>query len=194
MRRNAGIVFGVGEVVLELLPFGLLALDDARVDHTVFVQIAPQMRQQFGAFRKILGQNITRAVQRRFGIVDIRFGVEVLRRLGFGIERRIGQQCQRQRLQACFARDLRPRATFRLIRQIQILQHLLGHRRVNRRVQFGRQFALLINGFQNRTAALLQFAQITQALVQITQLRVIQTIRRLLTVTRNERHRRTFIQ
>ena len=105
------------------------------------------MRQQFGAFRKILGQNITRAVQRRFGIVDIRFGVEIFRRLSFGIERRIGQQCQRQRLQARFASDLRPCATFRLIRQIQILEQLLGHHRINRRVQLRGQFTLLIDGF-----------------------------------------------
>ena len=53
-------------------------------------------------------------------------GFEVLRRLGLGIQRMIGQQRRRQHVEPGFARDLRLGAALRLVGQIQIFQALLG--------------------------------------------------------------------
>ena len=52
-----------------------------------------------------------------------------------GIERRVGEQPVGQRLDAGFARDLALGAALGLVRQVQVLQFLLGGRGLDRRAQ-----------------------------------------------------------
>ena len=53
---------------------------------------------------------------------------------------------------------------------------------------------MLFNGGQDRRAAVFQLAQVQQALFQVAQLRVVQVVRHLLTVTCDEGHGGTFVQ
>jgi bisphosphoglycerate-independent phosphoglycerate mutase (AlkP superfamily) len=56
------------------------------------------------------------------------------------------------------------------------------------------QLALLGDGRQHRGAPVLQLAQITQARLKVAQLGVVQTSGGFLAVTRDKRHRRTFVE
>ena len=71
---------------------------------------------------------------------------------------------------------------------------MLGGDRLDGGAQFGRQLALLFNTLEHRLAALFQLAQIAQTGLQLTQLNVIQAIRRLFAIAGNEGHRGTTIQ
>jgi hypothetical protein len=51
-----------------------------------------------------------------------------------------------------------------------------------------------VPGLQNRGAAIFEFAQITEALFEIAQLRVVQVAGDFLAVSRNKRHRRAFVK
>jgi hypothetical protein len=52
----------------------------------------------------------------------------------------------------------------------------------------------LCDRFDDGLAALFQFAQITQPVLQQAQLRIVQTTRRLFAIARDKRHRRPLVQ
>ena len=98
------------------------------------------------------------------------------------------QQAVQQRLEAGFARDLRPGAAFGLIGRVQVLQPRLGVSGSDGCLQFRAQLALFGDALQHRGAPLLQLAQIDQALLEVAQLGVVQPVGGLLAVARDERH------
>ena len=123
-----------------------------------------------------------------------RLHVQILRGFLLGIERRIGKQRIGQRLQPCFARNLRSRAALGLVGQVEIFQRLLGRGRLNGAAQYVGEFALLLNRSQNRRAPQLQFTEIQEALFQRAQVRIVQIARGLLAIARDKRHGRSFVK
>ncbi len=119
--------------------------------------------------------------------------VEIFSGLLFRTQRRVIHQGIGQGLQACFTRHLRLGAALGLIGQIQILQALLGLGSGNVSGQLRRELALRFNALLNRAAAIFQFTQIRQALVQEAQLRVVQVASSLLAVAGNKRHGGAFV-
>jgi len=99
-----------------------------------------------------------------------------------------------QRLEAGFARDLRFRPPLWTIGQIEILEPRLAVRRVNRLLECGVEFSLLTDAVEDDGPTLVQVAQISQALLDPTQLGVIERAGRLLPVTGNKGHGRSAVK
>jgi hypothetical protein len=110
------------------------------------------------------------------------------------IQRGVGKQLVGQRLDAEFLGNLALGAALLLEGQVNVLQLLLGRRTGNRQAQRIGQLALLVNGLEHRLAAVVQLAQIGQALVQRAQLRIVQTARGLLAVAGHKRNRGAAIE
>jgi hypothetical protein len=77
---------------------------------------------------------------------------------------------------------------------VEILELDLGQRAVDGARQLGRQFALLLDGLEDTRAPVLQLAQVAEPLLQLAELRVVQSARLFLTVAGDERHCRAFAQ
>src|SRR5439155_4709632 len=99
-----------------------------------------------------------------------------------------------QRLETRFARDLRLRPPLWAIGQIEILEPRLAVRRVNRMLERGVEFSLLIDAVEDSGATLVQLAQIPQPLLERTQLDVIKRSGRLLPVAGNKGHGRSAVK
>ena len=110
------------------------------------------------------------------------------------IERRVGKQFVGQRLNAEFLGDLALGAALLLERQVNVFQLLFGGCVGNGQTQRVGQLALLVDGLEHRLAAVLQLAQIGQALSQVTQLGVVQAASRFLAVAGNKGHGGATIQ
>ena len=91
-------------------------------------------------------------------------------------------------------RDFRLRAPLRLVGQIDVFQPRLDVRRHDLRFELVVELALLADRIEDRGAALLQFAQIAEPLLERAQLRVVEHAGRFLAVARDERHRRAAVQ
>ena len=102
---------------------------------------------------------------------------------------RLRQQQFGQRLEPGFLGDLRLGAALRLERQIDVFQPPLAVGGKDRRLQRGIELALLADRIEDRGAALLELAQIIQALLQRAQLRVVEPAGDFLAVARHERNR-----
>jgi hypothetical protein len=129
---------------------------------------------------------VARAVERRFGVGDV-LGA-ILGGHRHRVERRIGQQSVGQRVQSGFARELRLGAPFRLVGQVDVLDPRLGvggHQRCPQRVG---ELALLLDGGQHRVAALVEFAEVAEPLLERAKLPVVEAAGDLLAVPRDERH------
>jgi len=153
-----------------------------------------QVGQQVGVFRVALGQDVARAVERGLGVVDRGLGVQVLGGQRGGIAGRIGQDGVGQRFQAGFARDLGAGAALGLVRRVQVFQALLGVGGADFLLQFGRELALLRNRFEDRAAALFEFAQISQADFQVAQHGIVQAAGGFLAVAGDEGHGGAVVQ
>ncbi len=199
VRRDRANVFRIIVIVAKL--FGLGALFSFRhlgSDDSLLPKSRAQFCQQLRGLGKSFDENIARAVECGLHIGHAVFGrglvVDVFRRFRLRIERRIAEQCIGQRLQAGLARDLRPRAPFGLVRQVNIFQLLLGRRRFDGAAQFIRELPLLLDRCQDHPAPFFQLAQIEQPLFEIAQLRVVEIAGNFLAVASDERHRGTFIE
>ncbi|MPM54547.1 hypothetical protein SDC9_101325 [bioreactor metagenome] len=206
VRWNAANGLVVFEIVTELgdfrvvlvLGFHLLAAQQA-----LGPQPLAHVLHQRGVFGPTLGKDIAHAVQHRRHGGEISAGLAVgqhfrIFQKGLGllvrVQRRVGKQLVGQRLDAEFLGDLALGAALLLERQIDVFQFLLGRRGGNRGAQRIGQLALLVNGLEHRLAAVVQLAQIGQALVQRAQLRIVQTARGLLAVAGHKRNRGAAIE
>ncbi len=106
----------------------------------------------------------------------------------------IGEQGRRQSVQTGLEGDLRLGAALLLVRQIQILETLLGVRGFNRGAQRRGELALFLDALKNGRTPLVHLAQINQPLLQIAQLRIVEAAGGFLAIARNERHRGASIQ
>ena len=116
-------------------------------------------------------------------------GIDERRGHDLRIVLRLRQQQFGQRREAGLPGDLGLGAALRLERQIDVFQASLAVGGQDRGFQRGIELALLADRIEDRGAALLELAQIGQALFQLAQLRVVERAGRLLAVARNERHR-----
>src|SRR5690606_36125677 len=82
----------------------------------------------------------------------------------------------------------------RLVWEVEILEALLGGGRLDLRRQRLVELALLRDAREDGRTALLQFAQIAQALVELAKLRVVQPARCLLAVAGDEGNRRALVE
>ena len=99
-----------------------------------------------------------------------------------------------ERFEARFACDLSLRPPLRPIGQIEILEPRLAVRRVDRILERGVEFSLLIDAVEDSGATLVQLAQIPQPLLERTQLSVIERPGRLLPVSGNKGHGRSAVE
>jgi hypothetical protein len=114
--------------------------------------------------------------------------------LGLRIEQRIGEQCLGQRIEPRFAGDLRARAAFRFVGQIQVFQHLLAVSTFNSGAQLVGHLALFVDARDDRRTAVFQFTQIQEPFLEVTQLRIVEVIGDFLAVTRDKRNSRAFVE
>ena len=188
MRGDLRDRLDVVEIVAELGALALLAGDHLRADLSLRPQPVAQLTDQMRVFGDGFHQDGARAVQRGAHVghalvrIDERLG-ERLRR-----ERGILAQAGRQRFQPGLAGDLRLGAALGLERQVQVLQSRLGVGGEQVGFQCIIELALFLDAGQDRRAALFQFTQVAQALLQQAQLGVVEAAGDLLAVARDERH------
>lgn len=169
------------EVVGEFRARLFLARAHRRDDPTPVPHQFAQFTDQIGVLGEALDQD-------RAGAVEL-FGA-VLRRVGGGV----ADQGVGHRLVSGLAGDLGLGAPLGLVRQVDVLEAGLGlgrHQLAEQRVV---EFALPLDGFDDRAATLVEFAQIVQAFVELTQLRVVESVGDFLAVPRDERHGRTGVE
>ncbi len=162
--------------------------------HALVEQVIAQLAEQIGGFAELFGEDVARAVERGLDVGDAFFGVHVGGGFGLRVEQRIAEQRVGERLQAGFAGDLRARAALRLIREIQVFQHLLAVGAFDRGAQLVGELALFVDARDDRGAPVFQFAQIQQAFLEITQLRVVEIVGHFLPVAGDERNSRSFVE
>ncbi len=180
--------FDVVEVVAELGAFVFLALDHLGADLSLRPQPVAQLADQVRVFGDRLHQDRARAVQRGAHVGDALFRID--ERFGERFRRQCGivAQARRQRLQPRLAGDLRLGAALRLERQVKIFQPRLGVGGQQVGLQRIAELALFLDAGEDRGAAVLQFAQVAQALLQQAQLGIVEAAGDFLAVARDERH------
>jgi len=188
VRRDALDRLGVIEIIGKFGTFIFLALDHVRTNLAVAPEPVAQLAEQRRIFGKLLEQNRTRAIQCGLTVGDIFLGADKLLRKGFRRQGWIVAQAVREWFEPGLARNLRPGATFRFVWQIQVLEPRFGFGGLDLALQFVAEFALFVDAFENRTAAFFEFAQITQALLEQSQLRIVETLGGFLAIARDERH------
>ncbi len=112
----------------------------------------------------------------------------------FRAQRRIVEQRIGQRLQPGLAGDLRLGAALLLVGQIEVFEALLGVGILDVGAQLGRQLALFVDAGEDRRTALLQFAQVAQALFEVAQLGVVEIVGDFLAVAGDEGHGGAFVE
>ncbi|MND64753.1 hypothetical protein D3C80_560990 [compost metagenome] len=194
VRRHALEHFVVLEVIAKLRPFLFLAGHQASTEHRFLLEEAAQLVEQAGVFGEALHEDVLGAFE---GGLDVRhafFGVDKTCGFGFRAQLRVMQQTIGQLAQAGFQGDLALGAALLFIRQVKVFKARLGVGQFDLAGKLRRQFALLFNAGKDTGAAVVQLAQVAQALFQMTQLGVVQAAGHFFTVTGDKRHRRAFIQ
>ena len=194
VRRYSADRLRVVEVVAEFGALGFLAFDDGRFDDAVFLQIFAQLAEQRGVFRELLHEDLACAVEHGLGVGKAAVGVDEVLRFVLGFQRRVGEQCFGERREAGFAGDLRLGAALGFVREVEVFEALLGFGAVDLCGEVRREFSLFVDRGEDRGAALFEFAQVGQALVERAQLRVVQPAGDFLAVAGDERHGRAFVE
>jgi len=91
-----------------------------------------------------------------------------------------------QRFQPLVARDRGLGTSLRFVWQVEIFEFGLFERSVDLRFEFGRELALFLDRRQHGFAALLQFAEVLQLLLNIANLDLVQIAGHLFAIARNE--------
>ncbi len=188
MRRHPGRLLGELEVVLELLALGLLALFDARHHPALRPKPLPQRRRQVGILRDALNQNGTGTGERRGGVPDRVFGVEVLGRFALRVQLGALEQRVGEGLQSGFAGDLGLGAPLGFEREVDVLEPRLRVGPDDGGLQFRGQRTLRGYRFKDCPAPVFEFAEVPEPLLQIAQLGVVQGPCGFLAVPGDEGH------
>ena len=165
VRRHRLERFGVFEIVTELLPRGasrhLLGL--RRSPHRAGrPELLPNGTDELGVLGRPLDDDVAGSVECGG---DVGHGLPEERCAdGLRHERRIGQQLVGQRFEAGLTRNLRLGAPLGLVGQVDVLEPGLAVGRHYGSAQLVGELALLLDAGQHRGLALVQFAQILQAL------------------------------
>ena len=158
MRRHPRPGFAKVEPVAELGAFVLLAVDHSRNQHAVLGQIAAQAGEQGSVFGEALHQDLAGAVEHGLDVVEAGLGIDEGGRFAFRVEIGVGQQAVGQRFDAGLAGDHRLGAPLLAIRQVKVLERLLGVGCAQRLLEGGVELALLAHRLDHRNAAVLEFA------------------------------------
>jgi hypothetical protein len=158
------------------------------------LQEAAQPVEQRRVLAELLHQDEAGAFQGAAVSVIFMLGVEVFCRLGLRVQARVCQQGFRQRFQARLPGDLAFGAPPGLVRQVQILEPGLGVRLPDVPLQLRSQLVLSGDAFEDGAAAVLQLAQVAQALFQGAHRGIVQAPGRFLAVAGDERHGGAFVQ
>ena len=202
MRGHGGQLFGVVEIVGIFFCAGFLASDDIGLHHTMVLQIFAQALQQGRVFGKAFHQDLACAVERCLGVgyagvfaVGRAEGLaQVACGLGLRYQHRVGQQRIGQGVQPGFARNLRARATFGFVRQVEVFKLRLVRREQHGLAQFGCELVLFLDGLEDGRAARFEFTQVAQSFLQQAQLHVVEATGGLLAIARDEGHRCAFVE
>ena len=188
MRRHPGRLLGELEVVLELLALGVLALLDARHHPALGPEPFPQRRGQVGVLGDALHQDGAGTGERRGGVPDGMFGVEVLGGFALRVQLRALQQGVGERLQPGLAGDLRLGAPLGLEREVDVLEPRLRVGPDDGGLQFRGQRTLRGDRLEDGPTPVLEFAEVPQPLLQVAELGVIQRPGGFLAVPGDEGH------
>ena len=188
VRRHVLQPLGGAEIVGELNAFGFLARHDSRSPFAAFPHELPQSADELGILGKLLHQDPARAFERRGRVRDPLLRIDVGGGRIFGHESGILQQREGEWLEPGLDSDLRPRAPFRLVRQIQIFEPRLRVRGVEHRGQLRREFPLGRDALDDRGPPILELAKVCQPLVERAQLRVVEPAGGFLAVAGDEGH------
>ncbi len=194
MARNTLPILRITKVVRKLCTFLLFASNNFCLHSTLTRHVVTQFANQLSVLRKALHQDLTSAIQHRFGVRKALLCINKAACFTLGGLVRVAQQQICQRLNTSLTGDLRFGAALLFVREVKVFQSGFVVCTSNLLCQLVGELALLFNGFNNRFAAIFHLTHINQALFQRTQLRIIQSTCRLFTVTRNKRNRRPFIQ
>lgn len=181
------------EPVAKLSAFVLLAIDHARDDDAVIAQELAELAKQGGVLGEMLHEDLARAVEHGLGVAEAGLAIEVVGSFDLRAELRIGEQGFGQRRDAGFAGDLRLGAALLLVGQVEVFETLLGLGILDGFAQLGGKLALFFDAREHSRAALLEFAQIAEALLEVAQLGVVEGAGHFLAVAGDERHGRAFI-
>ena len=181
------------EIVGEFRPRRLLALAHFRDDPAALPEVLAQPADEFGVLGETLDEDRARAVERLLRALD---GVGL--QVGFGLRERLalrmGEKRLGERLEAVLARDLRLGAPLRLERQVDVFEPRLGVGLVDLGLERSVELALFADRIEDRSASLLELAQIGETGLERAQLRVVERPGRLLAVAGDEGHGRAFVQ
>lgn len=189
---HAGQRLGIVEIVPELLRRGGLVRRLRRgpgAHPAVLPEPFAQGADELGVLGGALDDDVAGTVECRRGV-----GADEVGGGGLGYQRGIGEQPVGQGLEPRFASDLGLRAPFGLEGQIDVLDARLGLGGHQRRSEFGGQLALLVDRGQHRVAAVVELTQITQTLIELAQLGVVETAGGFLAVPGDERHGRALVE
>ena len=163
------------EPVAKLRAFVLLAIDHARDDDAVIAQELAELAKQGGVLGEMLHEDLARAVEHGLGVAEAGLAIEVVGSFDLRAELRIGEQGFGQRRDAGFAGDLRLGAALLLVGQVEVFETLLGLGGIlDGFAQLGGKLALFFDAREHSRAALLEFAQIAEALLEVAQLGVVE--------------------
>ena len=110
------------------------------------------------------------------------------------VQRGVGKQLVGQRLQPSLAGNHALGAALGFVGQVNVFQFLLGWGGFDGGQQLGRELALLLDAFDDRNAAVFEFAQVAQAGFELAKLDVVQTIRHFFAVAGDEGNGGTAIE
>ena len=161
-----------------------------------------QRLQQIGVFGEAFHQNLARAVEccldvghaRVVHAFDLEGFAQVFGGFGVGRERGIAKKRIRQRFQAGFLGNLRLGAALLLVRQVQVFEARLVGGKLDGGAQLRREFALLVDVGEDRSAPVFELTQVSQALFEQTQLVVVEAAGDLLAIAGDEGHGGAFIE
>ena len=160
----------------------------------LFPEAGPQPAREFRILGEALHEDLARPFQGGGGIGHPLGGVDEAGRPGLGVLAGVLQQAQGQGFQPGLPGQLGLGAALGLEGQIEVLQALLGVRGQDLGLEFGAQFALVLDAPQNQVAPFFQFPQIAQALLQQAQLDVVQAAGDLLAIAGDEGYRGALVE
>ncbi len=182
------------EIIAELGAFVLLAGYDAGAESGVVLEEIAQFRQQVGVLGEALHEDVLGAFKDGFHIGEALLGVDEALGLLLWRKVRVAEQRIGQLAKAGFEGDLALGAALLLVGQVEVFEAGLGVGEVDLALEFGGQLALFLDAGEDRDAALVQLAQVTQALFQVAQLGIVEAAGDFLAVAGDEGNGGAFVE